>query len=153
MNTLTTSIVALSLFASANFGGVNVKSTIQENPVYNNLQTISLPANTETKTDVVPATVESVVKDYFKDIPILAKVASCESQFRQVDTNGEVLRGKANQFDVGVMQINEKYHLDRAEEAGINIYSLAGNMAYARALYNESGTAPWSASQPCWSKL
>ena len=153
MNILTTSIVALSLFASVNFGGINVKSMTQDNPAYTNVEAVSLLADIQPKTDAVPATVEDVVKDYFKDTPILIKVAQCESEFRQNDVNGSILRGIANPFDVGVMQINEKYHLDRAEAAGINIYTLAGNLKYARALYNDSGTAPWSASKPCWSKL
>ena len=153
MNILTTSMVALSLFATVNFGGVNVKSMTQDNPVYNKIEAVSLPADLQPKANIAQATVKEAVKDYFKDIPILAKVAECESEFRQVDENGDVLRGVANPFDVGVMQINEKYHLDRAEAAGINIYTLAGNLKYARALYNQSGTAPWSASQPCWSKL
>ena len=139
----------LSLVASAHMGAANVKSMSADNPVYE-VQAVSLPTNLEAKTDLVPATVEDVVKDYFKDIPILTKVAQCESQFRQVDSTGDVLRGEANAFDVGVMQINEKYHLDRANKMGIDIYSLSGNLEYARDLYNKSGTAPWSASKPCW---
>ena len=151
MNILNLSVVALSLLASVHFGGVDVKSTTQDNPVYN-LVEVPLPINIEPKAEVVPATVEDVVKDYFKDIPILVKVASCESNFRQVDKDGDVLRGEKNTFDVGVMQINEKYHLERAQAAGVNLYSLAGNLKYARTLYNDSGTAPWSASKACWSK-
>ncbi len=153
MNILNLSIVALSIFASSHLGGMDVKSMTQDNPVYSKAETVSLPANVEVKTEVLPAKVEDVVKEYFKDTPILAKVAQCESEFRQVDADGNVLRGVANPFDVGVMQINEKYHLERAQKAGINIYSLTGNMKYALALYKENGTAPWSASQPCWSKL
>lgn len=154
MNILNLSIVALSLFASAHFGGVDVKSMTQGNPAITNVEAVSLPSNIESKDEIVPANVEDVVKDNFKDIPIMIKVAQCESQFRQIDAStGEVLRGKENAFDVGVFQINEKYHLERSQKAGINIYSLSGNMKYARALYNDSGTAPWSASQPCWSKI
>jgi hypothetical protein len=102
---------------------------------------------------VTISTVENVVKDYFKDIPVLAKVASCESQFRQFNLDGSVLRGVKNSFDVGVMQINEKYHLEQSKEKNVDIYSLNGNLEYARDLYNESGTAPWSSSKPCWSVL
>ena len=37
-----------------------------------------------------------------------------------------------NAVDVGVMQINEDYHLDTAQSLGMNIYSIDGNLAYAR---------------------
>jgi hypothetical protein len=150
MNFISTSIAAVSLLASVHLGGANIKSMTQDNPVYVALP-ISLSENIDAKAIAPIATVENVVKDYFKDIPILVKVAECESHFRQVDENGDVLRGEVNAFDVGVMQINEKYHLERSEKMDINIYSLDGNLKYARALYNDSGTAPWSSSKACWS--
>lgn len=153
MNFISTSIVAVSLLASVYSGGTNIKSMTQDNPAYV-VAPIVLADNLEPKPVITPSTVvEDVVKDYFKDIPVLAKVAKCESQFRQVDANGDVLRGTANQFDVGVMQINEKYHLDRSENLGMDIYTLGGNLEYARALYNQSGTAPWSSSKACWSDM
>ena len=152
MNILSLSLVAMSLFASAHFNGVDVKATAQENPTYA-IEEVALPQNVEAKEILTTAKVEDVVKDYFKDIPMLVKVAQCESNFRQFDTDGQVLRGVANAFDVGVMQINEKYHLERSENMGMDIHSLTGNLEYARALYNDSGTAPWSASKPCWSVL
>ena len=145
-------MVAASLIASAHFSTIDVKSMTQDNPAYA-VAAVSMPQDTESKSIIPAPTTEDVVKDYFKDIPILAKVAQCESEFRQTDGNGDVLRGIVNPFDVGVMQVNEKYHLDRSKEMGMNIYTLDGNLQYARALYNESGTAPWSASKPCWSAL
>ena len=96
--------------------------------------------------------VETYVKDYFKDIPILAEVARCESHFRQTDKHGNVIRGIQNRSDVGVMQINEYYHLERAKSLNIDLHSLDGNLDYARKLYSEKGTYPWMASSPCWSK-
>jgi len=152
MNFISLSVVAMSLFASVHLGGANIKSMTQDNPVYV-VEPVVLSQDIESKPAISTVKVEDVVKDYFKDIPVLAKVAQCESEFRQVDGNGNVLRGTKNSFDVGVMQINEQYHLDRAEKMGVDIYSLGGNLEYARALYNESGTAPWSSSKPCWSNL
>ncbi len=108
----------------------------------------SLQINTVTKVK----TVEETVRSYFTDTPILAEVAQCESHFRQVSTNGSILRGIVNSRDVGVMQINERYHAKRAKELGYDIYTLEGNMAYAKVLYNQSGAQPWSASSPCWGK-
>ena len=95
--------------------------------------------------------VEAYVKESFKDIPILADIARCESQFRQVDTNGKVIRGKENPYDIGVMQINELYHLKQAKAEGLDLYTLEGNVQYARELYEKQGVYPWMASSACWS--
>ncbi len=94
--------------------------------------------------------IEEYVRTYFQDIPIMVDIAYCESRFRQFDKDGEIFRGKVNNKDVGVMQINEFYHLDTAEEANYNIYTLEGNTAYARKLYEKFGTKPWNSSRPCW---
>ena len=93
---------------------------------------------------------EEYVRGYFKDIPVMVDIAYCESRFRQYDKTGEIFRGKVNNKDVGVMQINEFYHLDTAEDANYNIYTLEGNTAYARKLYEKYGTEPWNSSRPCW---
>jgi hypothetical protein len=93
---------------------------------------------------------EEYVKKYFADVPIMVDIAWCESRFRQFDKNGEIYRGKVNTKDVGVMQINEYYHLDTAEEANYNLYTTEGNTAYARRLYEKYGTDPWNSSRPCW---
>jgi hypothetical protein len=151
MNFISLSVAAVSLLASVHLGGTSIKSMTEDNPAYV-VEPVSLEESADPESIAPITTVKDVVKDYFKDIPVLAKVAECESQFRQVDENGGVLRGVKNPFDVGVMQINEKYHLDRSEEMNMNIYSLDGNLEYARTLYNESGTAPWSSSKACWSK-
>lgn len=95
-------------------------------------------------------TVRQYVTDYFADAPIMASIAECESHFRQFNTDGGVYRGKENNQDVGVMQINEHYHLDTSKKMDIDIYTLDGNLAYARYLYEKEGTAPWASSQGCW---
>ncbi|MEI6057742.1 MAG: hypothetical protein WCQ60_02105 [bacterium] len=92
------------------------------------------------------------VKSYYSDEPVLIDIARCESSFRQYDKNGNILRGKVNAADIGVMQINEKYHLETAKSMGYDIRTTAGNLAYAKYLYDTQGADPWSASQPCWSK-
>ena len=95
---------------------------------------------------------EMYIRSTYKDTPILIEVARCESEFRHVNQNGTILRGVANPDDVGVMQINEYYHESRAEKEGLNLYSIEGNVQYAKELYDREGTRPWSASKPCWSK-
>ncbi len=101
----------------------------------------------------VPAvTVEKQVRVYFTDAPIMAEIARCESRFRQFSKDGNVLRGEENRRDVGVMQINEKYHLEDALEMEIDLYTLEGNLSYARHLYEKQGTKPWIHSKKCWGK-
>jgi len=99
-----------------------------------------------------PLTTEEIVIEYFSDLPIMADIARCESHFRQTDKNGKVLRGDADANDVGVMQINERYHLTQSEKLGYDIYTLEGNMEYARYLYEKEGARPWLASSKCWAK-
>lgn len=95
---------------------------------------------------------EQYIRQYFSDIPIMIEIAKCESTFRHLDSKGEVYRGKVNNADVGVMQINEYYHLETAEKENYNIYSIEGNTAYARKLYEKQGTQPWISSKACWGK-
>jgi hypothetical protein len=96
--------------------------------------------------------IEAYVRDYFKDAPILAEIAKCESTFRQFDKEGNVLRGKVNKGDVGIMQINTYYHEDRAVKNGFDIFTIDGNLGYAKYLYGKSGDAPWVHSSKCWKK-
>jgi hypothetical protein len=82
----------------------------------------------------------------------MADIAHCESRFRHLNSEGDIFRGKVNPNDIGVMQINTDYHQDEAAEMGIDIYSLKGNLEYARFLYEKQGTKPWNSSRPCWAK-
>ncbi len=102
--------------------------------------------------DTASMTTEEYVRHYFSDIPVMIDVARCESHFTHYNEYGEVLKGRAVSTDRGVMQINEYYHLDTANKLGINIYSLEGNLAYARYLYETQGTRPWRPSAKCWGK-
>ncbi len=97
-------------------------------------------------------TVEETVRDYFGENPILVEIARCESRFRQFDTDGNVLRGTKIKEDIGVMQINEYYHLERSKSLGYDVHTLEGNLAYAKWLYEKEGTRPWNSSAKCWSK-
>jgi hypothetical protein len=97
-------------------------------------------------------TVEEYIAKYFSDIPILVEVARCESQFRQHDKNGNTLRGVVNKADKGVMQINEYYHSEKADDLGYDIHTVEGNTAYARHLFEKEGLQPWISSSACWKK-
>jgi len=100
-----------------------------------------------------PETLTAYVERYFADTPILADIAWCESRVRHLGANGEILRGTVDPDDIGVMQINTRYHKKEAEEQGLNLYSLNGNLAYARYLYEKQGTKPWLSSSPCWGRV
>ena len=97
-------------------------------------------------------TTEEYVRSYFVDVPVMADIAYCESRFRHVDRNGSLYRGKINHSDVGVMQVNEYYHLATAVKLGYDIYTLRGNLSYAEWLYYKEGTVPWLSSSSCWKK-
>ena len=98
------------------------------------------------------ADIESKVRLYFADTPIMAEIVKCESQFRQFNSDGTTFRGVVNNQDVGIAQVNEYYHAKRAKKLGYDIYTIEGNMAYAKLLYKEEGTDPWISSAPCWKK-
>ncbi|MEI6042372.1 MAG: hypothetical protein WCQ00_02280 [bacterium] len=106
----------------------------------------------KTKKVDINSEVESKVRLYFADTPIMAEIVKCESRFRQFNADGSAFRGIANNQDVGIAQVNEYYHAKRAKKLGYDIYSVEGNMAYAKLLYQEEGTAPWISSAPCWKK-
>jgi hypothetical protein len=81
----------------------------------------------------------------------MIQIARCESAFRHTLADGSVLRGKADPADTGVMQINTRYHGEKARELGLDVTNMYDNMAYARDLYLRQGTRPWTASAGCWS--
>jgi len=95
-------------------------------------------------------TVKERVSVYFEDDPVLVRIAGCESSYRHLDKNGYIVRGKVNRRDIGVMQINEYYHLSASKKLGYDIYTLEGNMAYAKYLYEKKGSQPWNSSRACW---
>jgi hypothetical protein len=145
-------LAAIGLFVaiSSFTGGGMPAMPVSTSP--DNIQVQQLEAGKKDESKEV--TTEAYVKNYFSDIPILAEIARCESEFRQTDKNGKVLRGIKDPRDVGVMQVNEYYHGKQAIELGYDIYTLQGNVAYARYLYEErgEGARPWMASSACWSR-
>ena len=98
-----------------------------------------------------PRHIEAYIQAQYADEPILVDIARCESTFRQFDPDGKVIRGSVDPQDVGVMQINEKYHADEAAKLGYDIYTVEGNVAFAKYLYAKEGAEPWMSSSKCWS--
>lgn len=94
--------------------------------------------------------IEARVRAYFSDAPVMANIAECESKFRQFAVNGEALHGGYGSRMIGVFQIYSDIHAEYAKERGMDIYTLEGNLAYARYLYEREGTVPWNSSAHCW---
>lgn len=114
-------------------------------------QDVTNSASTQSKTPIEnPITLEAYVRAYFIETPILAEIAKCESTFRQVGKDGQVLRGEVNKSDLGLLQVNEYYHGEKALDLGYDLTTVDGNLAYGKYLYDKEGTRPWSASEKCW---
>ena len=95
---------------------------------------------------------EQIVRSYFSDLPIMVQIARCESNFTHTLSNGNVLTGRIDDDDIGIMQINQRYHQKSADRLNLDLYDIYDNMVYARILYNDLGTKPWNPSAPCWRK-
>lgn len=63
-----------------------------------------------------------------------------------------MIRGRVNPMDIGICQINLHYHGDRAEALGLDLFEKQDNVYYARLLFKEQGSDPWSASESCWAR-
>jgi hypothetical protein len=99
-----------------------------------------------------PQTLGEYVREYYADTPILADIAWCESRLRQLGPDGKIFRGVANPDDVGVMQVNTRYHEEQAVSMNMDLFTLNGNLAYAKYLYKKEGSTPWASSKACWAK-
>jgi len=132
---------AIILLVTSLYGSANVAVA----------QEVTGSVNTQSDTAIEkPITLESYVREYFKETPILAEIAKCESRFRQVGKDGQVLRGESNKSDLGLLQVNEYYHGGKALDLGFDLTTVNGNLAYAKYLYDKEGTKPWNASKKCW---
>jgi hypothetical protein len=89
------------------------------------------------------AEVEAKVRASFPDMPDMITIASCESGFRQFNADGTPLRGGTGKNYIGIFQISESVHLETAKSMAYDIYSVDGNIAYARHLFFLRGNAPW----------
>lgn len=137
-------IPALIFLASATFG-------IPVVPAASSVSAVASEEHLEAAPEKI--SLEAYVAEYFTDAPVLTDIARCESSMRHTEKDGSILRGAVDSDDIGVMQINTRYHQGRADELGIDIYSLDGNLEYAKYLYKKQGTKPWRSSELCWGKL
>lgn len=115
----------------------------------------SAAANTISINDLSPQQQRTLIRaaQTFAEYPDLVKVAFCESSLTHYDADGNVIRGQVDSRDTGLMQINTGYHLEDSRRLGFDIFTEAGNKAYALHLRRHQGLQPWSASEDCWENL
>lgn len=94
------------------------------------------------------ADVEAQVRAAFADAPDMIAVAKCESGYRQFNDDGTPLHGGWGGKYVGIFQISEEVHSAEAARLGDDINTIAGNIAYARHLYDREGSVPWVSCLP-----
>lgn len=155
--TLQSQIIANSTQPAALVSFISAPNTTKTEvkPIQSSAVDSSPKLNTNTAKPVnqnLNAGVEEAVREYFADIPLMIEIAKAESKFRQFGKDGRPLQGMVVPEDTGVFQINKTYHLARSKKLGYDIDTLAGNMAYARRLYEEQGAQPWVSSYPMWGK-
>jgi len=93
------------------------------------------------------AAIEASVRFYFADIPVMADIAKCETNFRQYNPDGSPMYDATGTY-IGVFQIAKSIHTTAAKSLGLDLATIDGNMMYARHLYESSGTAPWKGCLP-----
>lgn len=111
------------------------------------------PVSIERKLTAVEQLIVKASEKYGIHTETALAIARCESNLQQYNEDGDVVRGKVNPLDVGVYQINEKYHLEMAEKLGYDIYTTKGNIEYAIWLMKNDGNKHWSSSRPCWKSV
>lgn len=98
------------------------------------------------------ATQEKVVEKVVEvSVPVMDRIARCESTNTHFDKNGQVLvRGNTNRtVDVGRYQINSVW-FKKATELGLDVFKEEDNKKMAYWIYHNHGTEPWYASEKCW---
>ena len=105
--------------------------------------------NTEVTVVVQETDIKTLLENEFGIGSVMVDIAKCESGYRQFDKDGNVLRGEQNSLDIGLYQINEYYHLEASKKFGVDIYTLEGNISYAKYLYATQGVQPWAWSNDC----
>lgn len=129
-------------------------SALMGSPAIADKKLSRLYAVSSTNPAVDSAFVKAYTQDYFHDIPVMIAIIECESGFRQYEADGRLLmspvKGSSASGAAQILYITHK--TDWSDDPDTNITTLAGNLAYARKMYMESGTSPWNESASCWKK-
>lgn len=106
--------------------------------------------------DLSPAQIETLRWLYRTlDGPhFLVNVAFCESSLSHYEADGKtVKRGRVDQADTGVLQINVRIHKQGLKRLGLDATKRGDNLVYGQYLQKRDGRQPWAASKHCWSNL
>lgn len=103
------------------------------------------------KVAIAETSIERIVRERFKDKPVMIEIARCESQFLQFNKDGQVIKNPTSSAK-GIFQIMESLHKEPAARLGFDILTVEGNLGYADYLHQKEGTRPWNASANCWNK-
>lgn len=107
-----------------------------------------------------------VVKEVDPSYPVLDKIAKAESYNSQFCTKEIVAKSGCHKYEIGSVLIhvngNGTYdigryainstHLAEALKLGYNVYEEKDNFEFAKYLFRNFGSEPWSASKLTWSK-
>ena len=90
--------------------------------------------------------IELMIEKEFSDVPIMKKIAICESGMKQFDEKGKVITGKAK--EKGLFQIHPVW-FPTMEKLGIDVDTIQGNIKAARHVLNVQGLSAWT----CWNMV
>lgn len=116
-------------------------------------QITSIPTESPLKGDFaftegdIKALIRQESQEFDVSEAIMLKLADCESDFRQFDRNGDILRGLVHSSDIGVFQINiDPKDTDWefvARMTGYDPYTVEGNIKLAMLIASEYGYQHW----------
>lgn len=90
--------------------------------------------------------------EYHQDPALALRIIKCEGGLRYDAVGKNYINGEVWSRDKGPWQINDYYHYKTALSRGFDIHEPNQNLEYGMMMLKEEGTAPWKASQNCWSR-
>lgn len=118
--------------------------------VSNDLGTQAPAIMVEVKEPTYQEMIEVIAKKNNVNPELAVAISRCESELRQFNKDGSLLRGRQNPDDVGLFQINEYYHLSDSKKLGFDVHTPKGNIDYAMYIIKRDGIRHWTYSKPCW---
>lgn len=92
-----------------------------------------------------------IEQEFGENHELLTKVARCESHWYQHKPDGSLLYNWEGSSAVGVFQIMESIHREKALGLGYDVRTIEGNIGFAKYLFEKDGIGHWNASKDCWS--
>jgi len=114
--------------------------------------TVSMPVAYEDQDGFV----RDKMREYLGYLPLLEKVAGCEStgqpdKIKHWENDGSLVKNPKSSA-VGSLQILRKLHADWIAELGLNLKNIDDYMKFLKVLYSTQGYRAWESSKSCWGK-